>query len=62
MLTAQIYKSRGCWMCRLYEPGGYVWHGQIAHTSFDPEMTEEAFTEECKKRFGFTNLKEADNV
>lgn len=56
MVTASIQKVENAlgsrWVCRLSEPGGYVWHGQVAHTSFDPNATRESFTDDCRRILG----------
>lgn len=56
MLRAQIYYDKHSflgphWVCRLYEPGGYTWHGQVAKTNF-AEITEDEFKNECVQIFG----------
>jgi len=40
------------WVCRLSEPGGYVWHGQVAHTDFTPNLSRDSFVEKCREFFG----------
>jgi len=54
MLTARISKEYSPyvgerWICRLYEPGGNVWHGQVAHVSLNTGMTADQFAEECRR-------------
>lgn len=56
MIQAQIYRQNSYplgnrWICRLYEPGGYCWHGQVAHTCFE-DITKDEFIDRCKKLFG----------
>lgn len=51
-ITAHITRTAERWICRLYEPGGYVWHGQVAHTSFNTALTAEQFTQECRRWAG----------
>lgn len=55
MLTASIQKLTSSigtrWVCRLFEPGGYVWHGQVAETCFS-NITEQEFKDRCVTKFG----------
>ncbi|MHA7967721.1 hypothetical protein ACX93W_26765 [Paenibacillus sp. CAU 1782] len=52
MLTAIVNQQiDGCWVCRLYEPGGYTWHGQVAHATYG-KVTKDEFVFEVKKMFG----------
>lgn len=59
-MTAQIYKDSfstlgAHWVCRLYEPGGYVWHGQVAKTDFR-NISESEFVAACQEEFGEITL------
>ena len=61
MLKARIniYVSElgRCWICRLYEPGGYTWYGQVAHTTYEA-ISKEEFIKECVAIFGPLNIEE----
>lgn len=55
MIQAQVYRQNDWlgkrWVCRLYEPGGYRWHGQVVNTSF-ADMSVEEFIVESERNSG----------